>query len=485
MLLTRFRSLILGLGLLCTSSAAIAGEGGIHQGNLPFPPVSLTDEHDFRLFDHADLSTYGNGPSAKEGFFARYDRLYWNLSGPKTVTVGNDAAERVIAFNNANSGLNLPILDVNSLDTSFIQATNVWGNRYEIGYMKDDRGWMIGAFTARTASRSILQTPGNIVFGDPTGITRRFVDLNGDGIDDDINQNGIFGNTAPFNVDALGPLPGVVPTVFAPIGTQYIQIITIGSSPPVVTQNIFTVAPDGILDTYVGPDAGDAVAFPLTFTRLFASNDTQVTGVELNHLIRWDPLHYGGNVEWMIGLRYTNVNDIFRLLGTNPNGTVQEFRLNNEVDNYMVGPQIGVRWNVDQGKWQLNTEARFAAAANFQQVNMRGGFSAVGNQDSLDANAITAANFLSFIDQESSVQFSPIGEFRMEVGYKLTKRISLRGGYTGTIIGGVTRASSRVTYDLPGTFADGTQTRGVQINNENRLESFYMGGFTFGVEFNR
>jgi hypothetical protein len=486
MLLTRFRSLLLVLGLLGGSGTALAQQGGIHQGNLPFPTASVTDHHDYQLFAPADLSEYGNGPQQHEGIFARYDRLMWNVSGPKTSVVGNPAAERVIAFQNANSQLNLPILDVNSLDNSFIQNSNVWGNRYELGYVKDDRGWFVSTFFLHTQTRSITQTPGNIAFADPTGITRRFIDLNGDGIDDDINGNGIFGNTAPFNADLFGVLPGGIPgPIFVPIGTPYQQQQIIGTTPPVINNLFGFVAADGVLDSYVGADAGDAVAFPLTFTTLTALNETQVRSTEIMHLIRWDPLHTGANVEWFVGVRYMNVKDIFSLLGTNPNGTVQEFRLNNIINNHMVGPQVGIRWNLDQGRWQLNTEARFTAAANFQEANMRGGFSAVGNQDTLDANAITAANFLSFLDQESSLQFSPIGEIRFDVGYKITQRLSLRVGYTGTLIGGITRASRRITYDLPGVFENGVATRGVQINDDNRLESFYMSGVNFGIEYNR
>ncbi len=477
---------MLVLGLLGTSSAAFAQQGGIHQGNLPFPQADITDEHDYQLFAPANLSEYGNGPKQKEGIFGRYDRLSWTVSGPKTSVIGNESAERVINFENPNSALNIPILDVNSLDNNFIQAGNTWGNRYEIGYMKRDRGWMVGIFNLHTHDKSILQTPGNIAFNDPTGITRQFVDLNGDGIQDDINENGIFGNTAPFNADLLGPLLGVVPAGFAPIGSIYNTPVIDPGPPPVligVVPNV--VLADGILDSYIGPDAGDAVLFPLTFTELFATNQTEVNSVELMHLIRWDPLHYGGNVEWLIGLRYTNVKDIFTLQATNGAGSVQEFRLRNQINNYMVGPQVGVRWNLDQGRWQLNTEARFAAAANFQEASLQGGFSAIPNLNTPDANLLTAPNFLSFLDSESSLQFSPIGELRLDVGYKITERLSLRVGYTGTLIGGVTRASRRITYDLPGVFANGQETRGVQINDEHRLESFYMSGVNFGVEWNR
>lgn len=496
MLLTRFRSLLVVLGLLSGSSAAIAQQGGILKGNLPFPPGDITSHNDYRLFEHADLSSYGNGPKAKEGLFFQYDRLMWSVSNPKATVIGNPSAEGVLPLAisgqvlfgpfliGAPNNSNLTIPNLNSLDNTFIQTDYAWGNRYEFGYVDDNRGWMIGVSRLNDSHRSITQLNGNIVFNDPGNLTSRYLDLNNDGVDDDLNGNGIFGNNGPYNADLLSPVPGPNgTTVFVPIGT-FITYSTTDAQGNTVT---FTgPAPaDGVLDSYAGPDSGDLRKFPLIFSTLFAENHTRVSEVEVNSIQRWDTLHNGSHAEWLFGLRYTNVHDNFFLLGQNAGGSVQDFRLQNIVNNYMVGPQVGLRWYTDQGPWRINTEARFAAMANFQEAKLNGNFASVGGLLTTSSDPLAGANFLSFIDNDSSIQFSPFGEIRLDVSYKLSNTVSLRAGYTGQVIGGVTRASNRVTYDLPGTFADGTTTRGIQINDDHRLESFFLSGVNFGIEINR
>lgn len=493
MLLTRFRSLMLVLGLLGGSSAAVAQPAS--PSHLPFPPPGLSQEHDYQLFAPADLSTYGTTPRQAEGVFFRYDRLRWLVSGPKGSTIGNESAETPILLQNNGRVFNgqdhigptdpitgdvisnfgtLYVSNINSLDTSFIQTDWAWGNRYELGYMKDDRGWMATYYKLNNANSSITQVNGNIAFNDPAGLTRRFLDLNGDEYDDDFDGDGIFGNTRPYNYDAF---------VFIDTdGDGTPERYEIGRFVP----GYGIVDADGILDSYAGPDSDDLVFFPVTFNVLRVINTTRVSNVELMHLMRWDRLHDGSNAEWMIGLRYTSINDDFWLQGTNSGGSVKALTLRSNINNYIVGPQVGFRWNKEQGPWQLNTELRAAAGANFQKANLRGAFASESVIPLDAADPLAGVNFLSIQDTESSVQFSPLGEIRLDIGYRVTKAINLRFGYTGTVIGGVTRASRRINYELPGTDpSNGYNTRGIQINDEHRLEPIYFSGINFGIEINR
>ena len=103
-----------------------------------FPPI----ESDFQFFAPADVDTYGGGPAQKTGWFAAYDRVYITLTRP------ND-----------------------SYDQSTKMTDFTWGNRYDIGYVDDDRkGWILTAWhidgpnenSVTVADQTGLRTPATL-----------------------------------------------------------------------------------------------------------------------------------------------------------------------------------------------------------------------------------------------------------------------------------------------------------------------------------
>jgi hypothetical protein len=429
MLLKRFRTLfICGLSLLGMSSLAMAqgpAEPPIND-YLPFRPSEVADRHNYQPFERYNSSNYGRGAKANEGYFFQYDRLIWAMTGPKKTDIGDAASAGII-----DNGGGFAFLNLNSLDTGFIKTDWDWGNRYELGYMTKDDGWLVSLFHLHEGSHSILANNVNIAFNDPLGINSQFVDFNGDGIDDDIDGNMIFGNTSPNNVDTSMP-------------------------------------PDGTLDAYVGPDFGDLLSLPVTFGSFAAVNRTSVWNIEVMRMMRWNPLHYGGNFEWMYGLRYLQISDNFDLSATAGQGVFTSLAINSDVRNQIFGPQIGMRWNRQNERWTVNFEARFLAGLNFQQAELQGLTTGAGG-------ALQIGTVNAFRDTVSDTIFAPTGEFRLETAYQLTKAVSLRMGYTGMIVGGTTRASRRIVYNLPDPF----------LNGDNLRETFFVNGFNFGIEVNR
>ncbi len=436
MLLTRFRGwLMVGFLLAGAALPAHAGEWFAAKNWLPFQAEpGIRDYHNLQPFDHADLSQYGTGPKANEGFFFQYDRTIWAFSGPKKTPVGSVAAagtlvttvpqpfgpDQVFAF-----------LNENSVDTGFAQTDWVWGNRYELGYITDESGWLFSSTFVHEHDKIERFANATTAFNDPFLINSQWVDFNGDGVDDDLNNNGIFGNNSPFNVDT-------------------------------------SIPPDGTLDAYVGPDFGDLVSLPITFNNLFVQNQTSFSSLELMHITRWDPLHAGGTVEWLLGLRYSNVSDNFRVIGTGGQGILTNMLIDARTRNNLVGPQVGIRWNKQTGHWRIGSEARFMAAANFQQAWVDSSFN--GNGGQIQAGTIVGGN-----DSTSDTTWAPLGELRLDVGYQVSKAITLRMGYTGLVAGGITRASRRVNYQLPQAL----------ILDGNKSEAFIVNGFNFGIEINR
>ncbi len=406
-----------------------------------FNPPGVGGDHELRFFDHADLSEYGTANRAKTGFFFQYDRLIWGFTGPDKTDIGNAQAEGVI--NNTITTIvpgfpptivttNVNFINNNTLDTGFANNDYVWGNRWELGYMDDnDHGWMASIAHVHNYHPELRARNATIAFGDPFGVNTQFVDFNGDGIDDDLNGNFIFGNTSPFNFDASFP-------------------------------------PDGTLDTYLGPDFGDLFSLPVSFGNIYAFQRTSYSSYEVMHLYRWDPLHSGATVEWLCGLRYTQISDDFNLFGSAGTGLITDMTIIGQIRNHLVGPQIGVRWNRQEGAWRVGAEGRFMAAANFQQAQVNSQF--FGNNSQLQSGTIVGG-----IDEVTDTTWAPLGELRLDVSYQLTNAVSLRCGYTGLVAGGVGWASRRINYQLPQAL----------VLDEHKSEAFVVNGFHFGVEVNR
>jgi hypothetical protein len=436
MLLARFRNLLLTCSILMTGSAFVYAQTPHTAPKWqPFGPVDMSDEHDYRPFKAADLSEYGNGPKLNEGWFLQYDRLIWAFNSPNKIQIGDTASQGVI--NNDNVApfhtLDIPPLDFlnfNTLDTSFIQTEFVHGNRYELGYMQDKHGWLASAAYVHLHTQNISANFATIAFFDPFDVYKQWLDTNGDGTDEDFDGDNIYGNTQPDNEDLNG---------------------------------------DHVPDIYAGPDFGDLVRTSQRFDSLFAENRTSFATIELMYLNRLDTFHNGSTLEMMYGVRFISVHDDYLLVGTGGSGSIQSFFINNDVNNYIIGPQLGMRYFRQTGRWNVGSQLRGMIAANFQQIDLDG---AVINRESA-----RSALFFSgqFNDSVSETQFSPVGELRFDVGYQVTDKIYLHGGYTATVVGGITRASERVEYVLPAS----------NILNDNKRETFFANGVDFGIVFNR
>ena len=109
---------------------------------------------------------------------------------PKRTDVGSEAAERILFVPPVGDRI---VVFNNDADTSFIQTDFVQGNRFELGYVVDDTGWMVSTFHPHTHHRRFADQDVQMAFNDPIGITRGFVDLNGDFFDDDLDGDNITG----------------------------------------------------------------------------------------------------------------------------------------------------------------------------------------------------------------------------------------------------------------------------------------------------
>ena len=179
--LQRFLKLILlATGVLATSLATRAADW------LPMLPDQ--DFYDFQLFAPPDMQDYEIYPEPSEGFFFNYDRLYWGISVPKTVGTAETriggylipvqpiAPQTIVQLNNdmiaagqPASGLFIFGTDVLSLDlnTSWLRTDMTWGNRYEGGWIYDNRGILLSYFDTGEQPQS-FQTINEFAASSPT-----------------------------------------------------------------------------------------------------------------------------------------------------------------------------------------------------------------------------------------------------------------------------------------------------------------------------
>lgn len=463
----------------------------------PFRPSKI--RYDLELFAPPDLSTYGNWPRPNEGFFFQYDRLYWAIQQPSRTEIGaagkhaQGLLNGTLQFDPTNQPVGNILTDYsNSLDTGFLNADQTWGNRYEFGFMEDNKGWLISIFNLQdqdqTNTFGAIQNvaggvtagpPGGLfmVFNDPQQRLLGFVDTNNDGYDDDLNTSGPITTT--------NRVPGVFgrPNQF-PSGAP-VNLDTSG---------------DGIPDAYAGfTDFGDQVWLVPVFNFIAVKNVTSMAGVEVSRTWRYDISHRGAVWEAFFGVRWLQYRDRFNVIAVNDQPDLDPNAVtalpgtsfwNSSVDNNMFGPQIGLRYKQSAGRFSVLAEARFLAACNFQSIHLNGelGSGLVGspfdpipgqpNPDTLALNPINRPYSMvrtSFNSWQYDETFAPVGELRAGVSYQLTKALSVQAGYNFLLGGGISRASRRVEYDLPA----------LKIYDGNNHDAWFVNGLNFGLSINR
>jgi hypothetical protein len=401
---------------------------------LPFNPVHFEPTLD--LFGPANTSGYGNGPRQHIGYFGSYERVFWSLSKPSTATVGSTTALTMGTTDPLNPGPAAGFLfgDGPTADNSFIGATGSWGNRFDVGYVDTDNyGWLVSVLDhVKQAQYSLAQSP-NVLFNDPGRI-----------------------------------LHGFTPVFFPGFG---------------------------LIQTDIGE-------LPTSFLVLKMKNVLELNGVEVMRTYRTPRLHNNGHFQLLYGARWLQINDTFIVQGsgngtepvtinengrfingiagsiTTPLNVLDASTWSTRVINNIVGPQIGGRWERQRGRWVTSLEARFTAGVNFQNATQKTqlGTMTLANQTALEQNVVFGFKGAGSNSHQFSTTFSPIGEIRANTVFQLTSNVGLKVGYTGLVVGDISRASNRVDYSGPNL---------ISILNGNTHQVFFANGVNFGFEVNR
>jgi hypothetical protein len=153
--------------------------------------------YDFQLFAPPDMQDYEIYPEQSEGIFFNYDRLYWGITPPRVTGVGQTetggylipvdpiSPQAIVQLNNAGiqaagasgqagsviGGVYIFGSDPLQIDlnTSWMRTAMTWGNRYEGGWIYDNRGVQVSYFNTGVLSQS-FQTTSEFAASSPTQI---------------------------------------------------------------------------------------------------------------------------------------------------------------------------------------------------------------------------------------------------------------------------------------------------------------------------
>jgi len=217
-------------------------------------------------------------------------------------------------------------------------------------------------------------------------------------------------------------------------------------------------------------------------------------------------LHDGGFFEVLYGVRYLQIDDVFKVFATNTLTTsstdtstgitttntvidntnpLADSSWSMRAQNNVVGPQLGTRFSKQQGRWITSIEARFLGGANFQNVTQKTSLGSLLINNPTFVNTgipvFTGSNISLFhgfgtYTHANAVTFSPVGEIRFQTSCQVTSNVALKVGYTGLVVGNVTRASNRFDYSGPNL---------ISIAPGGIHQLFFANGINFGVEINR
>ncbi|MFM7519493.1 MAG: hypothetical protein ACKO9B_03370 [Planctomycetota bacterium] len=493
--------------LLCLLGAAWTATATARAGDwLPLLPDQ--NFYDFQLFAPPDLQEYEIWPEADEGLFFSYDRLYWGITVPRVVPVGNtqffpvEPLNPLVAqqLNNAPGSVSGVIIygtdQLNlSLDTSWMRTKMSWGNRFEGGWIYNDQGVLISYFDSGPQSQSF------------TTVNEFAVNTPEQEFEQDSPQNG-GGGVGNVNV------------------SQTVSTITTTSPPP-----------DHLISQ-----------------RFTQTNSTRIQSGGVAALIQRQVRHAGTNSAWKFGLgpRFVQVADRYDLSyrsrqyqfpfggagatgggggggggnaggggggglggggGVNGGGAggglnglgqggfatgglgsagLDQLIATNDLQNRglgaplqnggwetytsnnIVGPEFSINMAATQGRWTVSSDLKFTAGFNWQNNIYRGS----NFPDSLAADyfrtTFVSANVVAQsalsnsqanitgdpilvqiygVGQQNATNsaehtftFTPIGEWRLGAQFRVSQAILLHCGYTGMWLGQISRASSNTAF---------------------------------------
>jgi hypothetical protein len=497
--LTMKNVLLFSVLSLSLTATALGGEWSCDSAPCPV-------DIDWQWFAPVQVDCACPDRKAREGYFLTSERMHLWLMRPDRAAIGVDGPPVVAwlpnsvnylftdlgtatlgnGLNSNNAGTNgslsflFPLvgggafgLQFNGIDDGYSEVADGWGNRVEFGRINDGCGWM-----------ATIIYDANVHHTDFYGFDDKRLDQLGAG-------QGLNGRDGIPDPDGNGPLLPTNPVAAVP-GTQAILSIDGLLAVPVIFNDPFGLLlgytdfnfnqladplfNPGMITDLAEDTNGDGVVNELDLVRIAVifddmevRNNTRMNGLELTAVRRKRRLQSGFDIEGQLGVRFLSFDDRFQVLARG--GALADSDWDNRCKNRLVGPSVGLRASRQKRRWITTVSAKFLAGANFLSIRQRG---QLGSHLTIGAPGVPLAlGGNAFFHRLGDERFSPVGEFKYEAAFQLTRHANVRAGWTGTIIGNVARASNTVIYDLP------------QLGIRNGHEDVFSHMLTLGWEINR
>ena len=388
-----------------------------------------TGVDDLQAFAPADLSTYGGGYRANEGFFFSFDAMVWWIQRPDIALIGDPATRQVFIAPEEQVEIGtdpvtgdpiyaiIPAVEAPEFstdNTSPFGSQETSGQRYDFGYIEGHHGILGSIFQVGEQNQDFMVSDAHVVFQDST----------------------------------------------------------------------WSGADNYYLQGYIDLNLSEIGNLPVRFDYLDVSYQVRSWGAELNYLRRMHPFLHGGILEIFFGARYLQFDDSFFVEGTeiipvdgDPATGLGDSAWYTESENHIVGPQIGFRWYRKCDRWTWSTEGRAFAGFNSQDVTQWGYLGS--NLDPQNAGLFQMRNREpgSFGHDRHFDEFSPAAELRLDLKYQLTRSITLGAGWTVFWMDNIARSPSLIDYSLAQN-----STMGIGPDND---QSVLMQAVSARIEFNR
>jgi hypothetical protein len=394
-----------------------------------------------QLFAPADVSTFGGRQEPNEGYFFQFDVLYWNISRPNVTPIGYPDLTRKVYYGPTEQESRI---QRNTLFTSDFKSGFSVGNRFEFGRIQDGNGWLASIWQLRDQELDYYYGQADIVFNDiPFGSGQKL-------------------------------LQGAVGT-----GTDGFAVIK---------------------------------DLPVTLYNVTLSHSVDTWGGELMYIHRFLTRHEGGTFEFFAGARYLEFNDTFRVLTGSPASsptsnptpgttsslpssvtpTVTSFLSDSmwqtSAQNHILGPQVGLRWFKQQGRWTLASESKLMAGFNMQNIYENVTLGPNLNPGNTSTTPIPNTPLWQPVVMGPSsptydtftCEFSPAVELRLDAKYQITRYLNFRVGWTGFWTGGIARGDAVIDYTV-----NGNTGKMMGIDLSRNTENLFINGINLGFDFNR
>lgn len=433
---------------------------------LPLLPDQ--DFYDFQLFAPPDLGDYSIYHTPSEGIFFNYDRLYLGITVPRVVPVGNtdffpveplnpNVAQQLNSANGGFAGIVIYGTDQFNLNlnSSWLRTKMSWGNRYEGGWIYDDRGLLFSYWDSGPQSQSFTT----------------------------INEYAINTPEQDFTQDSA--------TSAATVGGVAVPIITttiVSTSPPpdhVISQN-FTQANNTriqsggaawIIRRELGRrGSGSTVRFGMGPRFIQLEDRYSINYQSYQYAFNTSP---GGDItNNIVGDAAGNIQNVTgggtSLTGLTGGSKLQDGGWETYSANNIVGPEFSLHFESTRGRWTFLSDFKFTGGFNWQNMLYRGSnFPASLSADYVRSTFETATTFSATSTTNTPVvvqgqplyvqvfglgqknatnaaehqfTFTPIGEWRLGTEFRVSQAVLLRAGYTGMWMGQIARASSNTDY---------------------------------------